>query len=146
MKCFLSDKQSFLVSVASDGTVRGAFASAVGYMKHNALDATVDLFRVLSVDSDASEVSEDSDGSSSAVVSSVTREKFGCEPTPLDAFVPVNNRAMHALDATVLMHDHAVDSRQSGCYHVLAYGGAAGLLRVHSINPLKMTFRCPKGK
>lgn len=137
MKSLVADKQTYHVSVSSDGSVRAAFASITGLMKPQPLEAAMELFQVVSLEKT---INSGREGESASVTVSCERNCFDA-PQPSESIVPCNAAAMHAIDSTLLMRDRPIDNRQSGCYHVLAYGGASGLLRVHSINPLKLTFR-----
>ncbi len=128
----------FLLSVSSDGSVRGGFAPNLVMPKIGTTpEVLIELFRVL----DVTTVRENggSGGSESAgmVLVSGGTDVFTPENYCVETFSEKNSVALHAIDSTLLYEASRDVIFKCGAQHLVAFGGAAGIVKVQTFNPLK---------
>jgi hypothetical protein len=127
---FVADDQTCIFSVASDGSVRGGFPSVFSFGKNTPTESLLELFRVLEVTNELTE-----EGVPTARVTvSLSTDNF-TDSYSLESFVSQNSVALHTIDSALVAVGNKDDAQKQGSVHVVAYGGAAGLVRIHSVNP-----------
>jgi hypothetical protein len=140
---FMCDSQSAVASCSSDGSMRCAFTST-SELAHrsrlndtnyvNSLDQwTLEDFRITKLENqrqDSSEMNQPNGIDSNVVAVSVSTGTLKIESNLPK--LSSHGQALHAIDSTPL-------TSQGDFYslRLFAYGGAAGLLRIHSIDLLK---------
>lgn len=142
--------ESFIVTAASDGTIRCGFASSLIAWRS---DLLLQLFSMTASSSRVMTVVEDHDSSTAATtaafaVAAVHRElrvTIQCVNSiqvlpiglscSIEAFTESNRVALHCIDMVGVAPRSSNEGLRTT--QLLAYGGAAGLLRVHSLNPVQ---------
>lgn len=158
---FVCDEQSAVASVSSDGSMRCAFTSTselahrskMSDTSHaNSLDQwTLEDFRINNLEYLRQNVNEinQSKGTDfhvndvklklteNVVVVTVSTGTVNIESNLIK--IPSPNHALHAIDSTsIKLHkDYEQNSPFSSSSRLFAYGGASGLLRIHSLDLLK---------
>ena len=139
--------ESFIVTAASDGTIRCGFAtSLIGWRS----DLLLQLF---SMTVSTSRVAIDGGDNSRNAVYRELRVSFqkgddGFKVIPIganssiDEFTSSNRVAFHCVDMVGLIPTSGSSTTSSSnevfrTTQLVAYGGAAGLLRVHALNPVQ---------
>lgn len=136
----------FLLSVSSDGSVRGGFAPNLVMPKVGATsEMLIELFRALDVttvrENDESCSSSSSNGSATVAAGKVlvsgATDVFTPENYGVEAIGEKNSVALHAIDSTLLYEASRDVIFKCGAQHLVAFGGAAGIVKVQTFNPLK---------
>ncbi len=128
---FDCDEESFVLSAASDGSLRGGFTSQLTMIKGTPTEALIELFRVL-------DVFVAPDGVSTVAVS---KEAFSfVKAYGIESMTEKNSLSLHSVHSTRVYRGNAFenDHFKTGSQHLIACGGAAGLLRIRGINPCKL--------
>jgi hypothetical protein len=132
----VADGQTCIFSVASDGSVRGGFPSVFSFGKNAPTESLLELFRVLDVSNEPA--GEEGSSSQTEPVARVTvslgTDVF-TDSYSLESFVSQNSLALHTIDSALVAVGNKDDAHKQGSVHVVAYGGAAGLVRIHTVNP-----------
>lgn len=156
LNSFIMDDQTILLSVSSDGTVRGGFVSTIATCKTN--DEVMQLFRIRVVDQQV-----DDNTINERVLLSVSVNGRGDlvpnPPTGTDTFEECNLLSLHCIDSMpLLVHQPIVQAKPGTLFdkkklaamntaavkakfnplQLVAYGGAAGLMRIHSFDPFSV--------
>jgi len=135
--------ESFIVTAASDGTIRCGFASSLIAWRS---DQLLQLFSMTASSSRVMAVIDDHYSSTSAAavhrelrvtiqcVNSIQVLSTGLSSS-IEAFTDSNRVALHCIDMVGVAPRSSNEVLRTT--QLLAYGGAAGLLRVHSLNPVQ---------
>lgn len=136
--------ESFIVTAASDGTIRCGFASSLIAWRS---DQLLQLFSMTASSSRVMAVIDDhySSTSAAAAVHRELRVTIQCVnsiqvlstglSSSIEAFTDSNRVALHCIDMVGVAPRSSNEVLRTT--QLLAYGGAAGLLRVHSLNPVQ---------
>ena len=134
--------ESFIVTAASDGTIRCGFASSLIAWR---TDVLLQLFSMTASSSRVMTVVDDYDSSAAAAIHRELRVTIQCVnsiqvlpiglSSSIEAFTDSNRVALHCIDMVGVAPTSSNEVLRTT--QLLAYGGAAGLLRVHSLNPVQ---------
>jgi len=127
--------ESFIVTAASDGTIRCGFASSLIAWRTDL------LLQLFSMTASSSRVAVDDRSSAHRelkvtlhCVNSIQVLPIGISSS-IEEFTSSNRVALHCIDMVGVATGSSNEVLRTT--QLLAYGGAAGLLRIHSLNPLQ---------
>jgi hypothetical protein len=155
--------QSAVASVSSDGSVRCGFSSTMGPSKQGDRRRrgiekwSLEIFRMNTVDEVEKRGVDEEKSSGESSAESSGREEWRGSIATIDVSdrrslevetgmseIAIHPVALHAIDSIPMPYTYSTSSstdtdegKDTGTVRLMAYGGASGLLRIHTINILK---------
>lgn len=132
------DEQSFILTVGSDGNVRGGFTSLLGLIKESG-ESLMNIFKIEGFASsrESNTASFSSSSAPQTSILNVTRKVVG-----IDNVAPTSDH--WSLDNAIYLR--SVDMKLSKVdpdQMFVAYGGDSGIVRLHGFNPKKTLLARP---